>query len=48
MDYPGLPITRQLLFSLFKNSSFLEIDFDNEQTFRDLSKPIGALNKHRL
>ncbi len=25
-----------------------DLDFDNEATFRDLSKPIGAINKHRL
>ncbi len=25
-----------------------DLDFDNPATFRDLSKPIGAINKHRL
>lgn len=39
--YPVMP----WLIADYKNTSF---ELDNPEFFRDLSKPIGAINKHRL
>lgn len=51
-SFREIMLLRVSLFALFIVSNFLKfisfIDLSNPGTFRDLSKPVGALNKERL